>query len=74
MFLCELEHEMLCMYSLRLHAENSAAALTSLHVKPPESEWTGYKGRVCIAYPSVCSMTSGAIQQGVPTNVLRDIC
>ena len=26
------------------------------------------------AHPCVCSMTSGAIQQGVPTKVLRAIC
>ena len=35
---------------------------------------TAGDSRLCGAYPSVCSMTSGAIQQGVPTNVLRDIC
>lgn len=30
--------------------------------------------RMVAPHPAVCSMTSGAIQQGVPTNVLRASC
>ena len=42
---------------------------------PMLHSWSNLRSAAALAstHPWLCSMTSGAIQQGVPTNVLRDI-